>query len=121
MTLFSPSPFLLSLPSLSPHNTRYLFQGSAEPQFEEVCNNGTPVLLLWGKDDVSVPYAHCEQLAEVAHRCGAVTGSTVWVEGLDGIPHNVFHEEGGPRCREVMVDFADEAAHGSSETPRHLE
>lgn len=90
------------------HSTNVnLFQGSAQPQFEEVCRNGSRLLLVWGSEDQSVPVWQCEKLLAVAQAYGNAKGGARAVV-CDGMSHNVFVEHGGPRCKREIAAFCVE-------------
>ena len=94
---------------------------SLEPEFRAVCAARTPLLLVWGRADASVPYSHCQQLHAIAASAadggqegsddGSNEGSgvvTSWVRevSFEGIPHNVFYPDARQKeVTEAILDF----------------
>ena len=58
-----------------------------EEEFRQVCANMTPVQLVWGEKDASVPIAHCTQLEAIANEAGCPVQKTTFEDG----PHGVFY------------------------------
>ena len=88
------------------------FVDSLEPEYTAVCRRAlTPIHLIWGCADVSVPYTHCERLKEIAMDCN---GCTVSELSFEGMPHNVHLPSARPgECAESIVEFVEKVTAGT--------
>jgi len=91
-------------------NCRGFIEPGLEEEFRLVCNNGTPIQLIWGERDASVPIDHCNQLEAIAKELGAPLLKTTFAD----MPHGLFYDDAKPvECAKTIADFSDGLRAGS--------